>query len=116
MAGHVGAPLRQGATALQAAPAASGGTVQGRRLECPLKDVGDRLGPDELEPIAHRLGNVIEVAPIARGEDHRVQAGARRRDAFLLDPADGHHDSAQADLAGHRDVGSNGPFGQERSQ
>src|SRR5262249_1388717 len=70
------------------------------------------LEPHEFELAAHLVGNVVEVLAITRREHHALEAGARGGDHLLLDAADGEHQAAQADLAGHGGVvweGAGGP-------
>ena len=66
--------------------------------------VVDALQPHELQPLLRGLGNLLEVAAVARRQHHRADARLQRRQHLLLDAADRQHEAAQADLAGHRDV------------
>ena len=53
--------------------------------------------------LAHLLGDLVEVAAVALGQDHVGQAGRVGREHLLLEPADRQHAALQGDLAGHAD-------------
>ena len=58
----------------------------------------------ELERVAHLFRNLVHVVAVARGENHRLEAGAVRREQLFLDAPDGQHLATQGDLSRHADV------------
>jgi hypothetical protein len=48
------------------------------------------------------------------GDEHRLDAGPKRREQLLLEPADRQHPAAQRDLAGHRHIRADRDAGQHR--
>src|ERR671925_241057 len=76
-----------------------------------LERGGDRLihalEPNELEVASNVFRNVVEVLAIAGRQHDATNAGERRGDDLLLDPAHRQHQPAQADLAGHRRIAAN---------
>src|SRR3569833_2107093 len=85
-------------------------------LERGRDHVVDRLQPDELQAVARGQRDLVEVAAIARRQTYGVDARARGGDGLFLDAAHRQHQAAQADLAGHRDVGLHGLAREQRVQ
>src|ERR1035437_5184044 len=72
--------------------------------------------PDEFEQLAGFFRNVFEVLSIPRRQHDTLDAGSVSGNDFLLDPADGEYEPAQADLAGHSGVVAHIPLGQQRDE
>ena len=67
------------------------------------------LHPRE-DAIAKVLGQLVEVALVAEGEDEAAQARAARGHDLLLYAAHGQHGAEQVDLARHCHVGAHRPL------
>ena len=62
----------------------------------------------DLERFLHACRNLDEILLVLGGNEHRGDSAAKRRQQFLLEPADREHATAQGDLTGHRDVAPDG--------
>ena len=85
---------RQPATASR--PAASGSSARSSTSSIVITGWKRHL-------LADLLGDVVEVAAVALGQDHLGQPGRVRGEHLLLEPADRQHPALQRDLAGHAD-------------
>ena len=77
-----------------------------------------RVGVGEVERhrLADLLGHVLEIGPVALGQDHLGETGTVRGQHLLLDSADRQHLALQRDLASHADGRLDGPVGQQRDE
>src|SRR5207245_652123 len=81
-------------------PAALGGQGDPEHvLECPHGD--------EPHPVADLGRQFREIGLVARGQDELPDPMPARSECLFADPADRQHESAQRDLAGHRDILAN---------
>src|SRR3984893_7458008 len=70
----------------------------------------DSFEPNKFELFARLFGDILEVLPVPRRKHDALDAGPMSRNNLLLDPADREHETAQADLAGHRRIIAHGAF------
>ena len=71
---------------------------------------------DDLQVIADLLGDVHQVLAVALRQEDLLEPRPVGRQDLLLDPAHGHHQAAQRDLAGHGDVVPDTSLGELRDQ
>src|SRR5216683_7321102 len=64
-----------------------------------VDDLLDPLGPDEAQPAARRLRDVLVILAVAFRQDHHLEPGARRGNDLFLDAADRQYQASEADLA-----------------
>src|ERR1700676_4590712 len=70
-------------------------------LQCAVEDLLDGHHRMEGHLLADLLGNVVQVAAVALGQDHVGQACCMSGERLLLEPADRRNAALQRDLTGH---------------
>src|SRR5882757_10972926 len=70
-----------------------------RRLECNFEHVADLLGVDELELAELLLGDLLDVALVALGDDHALDPGPLGGERLLLQAPDRQDLACKRDLA-----------------
>src|SRR4051794_33482518 len=95
-----GRPGSASASRLKVPPLGNRGRRRSR-LQCQVENFANRHDWMEVHLIADIFGEVVQVGPVALGQDHVREPCGVRRQHLLLEATDRQHTALQRDLAGH---------------